>query len=47
MRWRGHGTNKQGKAFEFNGIDVMRFGADGLIVELHGYWDPRTLMAQL
>lgn len=48
VAWIGRGVGKaNGKPFVFDGIDVMRFDAQGRIRELHAYWDPSRLMAQL
>lgn len=48
VQWIGRGIGRQnGKPFVFEGIDVMFFAADGKIRELHAYWNPAALMAQL
>jgi steroid delta-isomerase len=48
IQWIGRGTGRtNGKPVVFEGIDVMSFAADGKIRELHAYWDPAALMAQL
>jgi steroid Delta-isomerase len=48
IQWIGRGTGrKNGKPLVFEGIDVMFFDAGGKIRELHAYWNPAALMAQL
>jgi len=48
IQWIGRGIGrKNGKPVVFEGIDVMVFAADGRIREVHAYWDPAALMAQL
>lgn len=48
IAWIGRGVGKEnGKTFVFEGIDVMRFDARGRIREVHAYWDPARMMAQL
>lgn len=48
IKWIGRGIGRaNGKPFVFEGIDVMHFDAQGRIKELHAYWDPAKLFAQL
>lgn len=48
VKWIGRGVGKaNGKPFVFEGIDVMHFDAQGRIRELHAYWHPEKLLAQL
>ena len=48
VQWIGRGIGrKNGKPVVFEGIDVMFFDAEGKIRELHAYWNPAALMAQL
>jgi steroid delta-isomerase len=48
IQWIGRGTSrKTGRPFVFEGIDVMFFDAGGKIRELHAYWNPAALMAQI
>jgi steroid Delta-isomerase len=48
VSWIGRGTGrKNGRPFVFEGVDVLFFDAHGRIREIHAYWDPAQLMAQL
>lgn len=47
VKWTGRGVGKNGKPFQFEGIDVFEIDAQGKIKRLFAYWDPPKLMAQL
>lgn len=48
VAWIGRGiAKKDGRPFVFEGIDVMVFDAQGLVREVHAYWDPARLMAEI
>lgn len=47
VKWTGRGIGKNGKPFQFEGIDVFEVDAHGQITRLNAYWDPALLMAQL
>lgn len=47
VKWTGRGTSKQGKAVQFEGIDVFEVNGDGKIQRLYAYWNPAEMVAQL
>ncbi len=47
VAWRCTATAKSGKTANFAGIDVFTLSADGLIVQLDGYWDFKAMAAQI
>src|SRR4030088_2332944 len=47
VKWSAHGTAKNGKAFEFGGIDILTFNDAGQVQTQMAYWDPSALMAQI
>lgn len=47
VKWTGRGIGKNGKPFQFEGIDVFEVDARGKIKRLVAYWDPAKLMEQL
>ena len=47
VKWTGKGTSKQGRAVQFEGIDVFTINEAGKIQTLHAYWNPAEMVAQL
>jgi steroid Delta-isomerase len=47
VKWTGRGTSKQGRAVQFEGIDVFTINEAGKIETLHAYWNPAEMVAQL
>lgn len=47
VKWTGQGKSKQGKKVRFEGIDVFEINAGGKIQNLHAYWNPAEMVAQL
>ena len=47
VKWSGKGTSKSGKEIRFEGIDVIEINQDGKIQNLHAYWNPAEMIAQL
>jgi steroid delta-isomerase len=47
VKFTCRGVGKNGKAVEFQGIDVFEINESGQIATLWGYWDPAAMMAQL
>jgi len=47
VKWTGKGTSANGKAVNFEGIDVFEVNADGKIQKVWAYWNPAEMIAQL
>ena len=47
VKWTGRGTSKQGRAVQFEGIDVFTINEAGKIETLQAYWNPAEMVAQL
>lgn len=47
VKWTGRGVSKQGNKVHFGGIDVFEVNEQGKIQNLHAYWNPAEMMAQL
>ena len=43
-RWTGKGLNNEGKRVRFEGINVFKFGREGKIISLKGYWSPDEIV---
>jgi steroid Delta-isomerase len=41
--WVGRGSQKDGQAVRFEGINHFRFDADAKIVHLRGFWNPENI----
>ena len=47
VKWTGRGISKQGKKVHFEGIDVIEVNEAGKIQNLHAFWNPAEMVAQL
>jgi|SRR6185503_1905886 steroid delta-isomerase len=47
VKWTGRGVSRQGNKVRFEGIDVFEINEQGKIQNLHAYWNPAEMMAQL
>ena len=47
VKWTGKGTSHSGKEVRFEGIDVIEINQDGKIQNVHAYWNPAEMIAQL
>jgi len=47
VKWTGKGTSANGKAVNFEGVDVFEVNADGKIQNVWAYWNPAEMIAQL
>ena len=47
VKWTGKGTSESGKEVRFEGIDVIEINQDGKIQNVHAYWNPAEMIAQL
>jgi len=47
VKWTGKGTSNNGKEVRFEGIDVIEINEDGKIQNVHAYWNPAEMIAQL
>jgi len=47
VKWTGKGTSNSGKEVRFEGIDVIEINEDGKIQNVHAYWNPAEMIAQL
>ena len=47
VKWTGKGTSNSGKEVRFEGIDVIEINPDGKIQNVHAYWNPAEMIAQL
>ena len=47
VKWTGTGISKQGNKVRFEGIDVFTINEAGKIQNLHAYWNPAEMVAQL
>ncbi|MBX7220796.1 MAG: nuclear transport factor 2 family protein [Blastocatellia bacterium] len=47
VRWSATGQGKNGRAVQFEGIDVFTFQESGKIQKLVGYWNPAPVLAEL
>ena len=47
VKWTGKGTSKQGRAVQFEGIDVFTINEMGKIEMLYAYWNPAEMVSQL
>ena len=47
VKWSGKGTSNNGKEVRFEGIDVIEVNEDGKIQNVHAYWNPAEMIAQL
>ena len=47
VKWTGKGTSHSGKEVRFEGIDVIEINEDGKIQNVHAYWNPAEMIAQL
>ena len=47
VKWTGRGVSRQGNKVHFEGIDVFEVNEQGKIQNLHAYWNPAEMMAQL
>lgn len=45
--WSVRATAKSGKTADFEGINVLTVGEDGLVTQLEGYWDMGAMIAQI
>jgi steroid Delta-isomerase len=47
VKWTGKGTSANGKAVNFEGVDVFEVNLDGKIQNVWAYWNPAEMIAQL
>lgn len=47
VKWTGCGISKQGHKVHFEGIDVFEINKAGKIQNLHAFWNPAEMVAQL
>ena len=47
VKWSGAGISKQGNKVRFEGIDIFTINEAGKIQEVHAYWNPAEMVAQL
>jgi steroid delta-isomerase len=47
VKWIGRGVSKQGRKVHFEGIDVFEINEAGKIQNLHAFWNPAEMVAQL
>ena len=47
VQWHATGKTGAGKTADFAGINVFTINQAGLITRLEGYWDARSMMAQI
>lgn len=47
VKWSAHGTGKNGREVNFEGIDVFAINEAGKIQAVRAYWNPAAMMAEL
>lgn len=47
VQWEATGRARSGKKAQFSGINIFTVDHEGLISHLEGYWDFRSMLAQI